>query len=156
MKHVFVEMALFWCCLTVPALALDPIDLGDSNTLIITTDAGAKTTTVTLMNDGDLTESVILGNAGVDDAAVKAYKLCVDCSAAYFVPVYDLTSTYGATTGIVVWEGGWWDVAVLPLSVAGIGGPDKHGVYWLTDTSRVNGKVRVENYWFDDGFLKRR
>ena len=75
MKYVFFEMALFWCCLTVPALALDPIDLGERNTLTITTDAIAKTTTVTLTNDGYLTESVILGNAGVDDAAAPSFAL---------------------------------------------------------------------------------
>ena len=97
-----------------------------------------------------------LGNAGVDAAAVKPYKLCAGCSAAYFIPVHDLTSTYGATTGIIVWEGGWWSLTVLPLSVAGVAGPDKRGVYWLTDTNRLDGKTRVDKYWFDDGFLKGR
>ena len=156
MRLFGISLVFAWCVMLGPAAAFDPIDLGDRNTLIVTTDGAAKTATVTLMNDGDLTESVTLGNVGVDETAVKAYKLCAGCSAAYFIPVYDLTSTYGATTGVIVWEGGWWTLSVLPLSVAGIGGPDKRGVYWLTDTSRLDGKVKVENYWFDDGFLKRR
>jgi hypothetical protein len=139
-----------------PALALDPIDLGSGNTLTVSSDAAAKTTTVTLASEGAVVESVTLGNAGVKPEDVKSYKLCAGCSAAYFVPLHDLTSTYGATTGVVVWEGGWWNLTVLPLSVAGVAGPDKRGVYWLTDTGELGGKVRVDRYWFVDGFLKPR
>jgi hypothetical protein len=152
----YAAILLLACAVSTPVQALSSIDLGDGNSLLITTDKVARTATVTLKNNGDLTESITLGNAGVDDGAAKAYKFCGDCTAAYFVPVYDLTSTYGATTGIVVWEGGWWSLTALPLSVANVEGPDKRGVYWLTDTSVIDGKASVEAYWFDSGFLMRR
>ena len=140
-----------------PTVALEPpFDLGDGNGLTVTADAAARTVTVTLMNDSALQEAVTLGNAGVNQDDIARYKFCSTCSPAYFVPVYDLTSTYGATTGIIVWQGGWWNLTVLPLSVAGVGGPDKRGVYWLTDTATLNGKTTTDRYWFDYGFLKAR
>ncbi len=147
-------LAVFWT--SGAAIALEPIDLGDRSTLTVSADDAARTVTVMLANDGALQESVTLGNAEVKPDAVKTYKFCSTCTPAYFVPVSDRTSTYGATTGIVIWHGGWWTLAVLPLSVAGVAGPDKHGVYWLTDTTELNGRVTVDRYWFDDGLLKPR
>ena len=139
-----------------PAVALDPIDLGDRSTLTVSSDEATRSVTVTLANDAELQESVTLGNADVKPDQIKTYKFCSSCSPAYFVPVFDRTSTYGATTGIIVWQGGWWSLTVLPLSVAGVAGPDKHGAYWLTDTSKLNGHTRVDRYLFVDGFLKAR
>ncbi len=141
-----------------PAMAQPAFDLGDgASTLAVKADAKARTVTVTLLNDSDLQQSITIGNAGVKMNEVVVRKLCATCTPAYFIPAYDLTSNYGAITGIVAWTGGgWWNLSILPLSIAKVAGPDAHGVYWLDDTSSMNGKVVSSRYSFEDGFLKAR
>jgi hypothetical protein len=106
--------------------------------------------TAIILDARDVQEAVTIGNASLGD--VVRGKFCIDCLPAYFIPTHDRTSTYGATTGIVVYPlGPYWEMSILPLPVAGVSDPDANGISWLKDTDPNDGTVT--RYSFKDGFL---
>jgi hypothetical protein len=142
--------------MSAPATAADPsFDLGDGNTLQVAAAKDTGTLTVSILSGQSLVESVTIGNAGVDAGKIKVGKFCGKCEPAYFVPAYDLSSTYGATTGIVVWKRKWWSISILPFDLADSEGPDSNGVLRLVDIKIVSGRAIRTRYTFVDGFLRR-
>ena len=95
--------------------------------------------------------SVGVGNAGIDPEAIELVKFCADCDPAYFLPVYDASSTYGAVTGVLAWSNGsWWSLSILPMVRPYVEDQDGDGVHSLID-SLPNG-TEVE-FVFRDGLL---
>ena len=124
--------------------------LGDGTTLHVGESSKTGSVTAVILSGEDVQEAVTIGNASLGDV-VKG-KFCVDCPPAYFIPAHDRTSTYGATTGIVVYPTGpWWEISILPLPVAGISSPDAAGISWLNSTNPADGTIT--RYSFQDGFL---
>jgi hypothetical protein len=87
---------------------------------------------------------------------VVGRRFCKGCEVAYFVPAHDRTSNYGAVTGVVACNrGAWWGLSILPMSVAGVIGPDASGRSYLTDNIPINHKPHVRRFSFDiDGILR--
>ena len=83
--------------------------------------------------DGRAYHIATIENAAISE--VRKVRLCSDCKENYFISLYDRSSTYGATTGIVAWQNEWgnWRLQVLPFSVAGIEDENKDGVFELVD-----------------------
>ncbi len=130
-------------------------DLGEGTTLRVG-DSADRTLTVTLLTDGQINEAYTLANAMTDDASIIQVKLCADCQNAYYIPAFDRSSTYGATTGIVVWKDSWWRLSVLPFSTAQIEDTDGDGVSEIVDYERGGGQGPKTVYNFDYGLLVKR
>ncbi len=131
------------------------LDLGEGTTLRVG-DSADRTLTVTLLTDGQISEAYTLANAMTDDASIIQVKLCADCQNAYYIPAFDRTSTYGATTGIVVWKDSWWRLSVLPFSTAQIEDIDGDGISEIVDYERGGGQGAKTIYSFDYGLLVKR
>lgn len=145
LKRVFARFAV--TAMTIGGIALTAapgradaeamtIQLNERHTATIATDEDAGTLTATIFSGGELSTSVTLGNASFHPHSVKQVVLCRGCDPSYFIPAWDRSSTYGATTGLVLWGRGWWTISILPLSVAGIEDPDGDGVTMLRDFFR--------------------
>ncbi len=97
-------------------------------------------------------------NAATSQSSVKVIKFCHDCEDSYFIPAWDLGSTYGATTGIIAWQDdnySWW-LIVLPFSVADIEDFDNDGVYELVDQyaeGSAKFKPVKKSYQFSKGLI---
>lgn len=131
------------------------LDLGEGTALSISDNAD-RTLTVTLLTDGRISEAYTLGNAITDEASIIQVKLCADCHNAYYIPAFDRSSTYGATTGIVVWKDSWWRLSVLPFSTAQIEDTDGDGISEIVDYERGGGQGPKTVYSFDYGLLVKR
>ncbi len=131
------------------------IDLGEGEQLRISDNADSVLT-LTLTSDGQLSESYSLANASTDEDSITQHKFCAECEPAFFVPAYDRSSTYGATTGIVVWNNPWWRLSILPLSRADAEDSDGDGVSEIVDYTVVDQQERKTIYRFDNGFLVKR
>lgn len=129
------------------------IDLGDDTRLSIA-EGNDRSLTVSITSGGQVTESYTVGNAAVDPAEIKRQKFCQDCVPAYFIPAYDRTSTYGATTGIVVWNPAWWRLSILPLTRPMAEDKNGDGISEIVDHEVVDGQPRETVYRFDRGFLR--
>lgn len=108
-------------------------------------------------------------SVGVDNACfspehVPLIKLCEECQAAYFVPVWDAYSfvpvwdaysTCGAETGEIVWPSGehWWSMSVLPFDRPAVEDPDGDGVFDLIDRPPNSEQVGCT---FERGLIARR
>jgi hypothetical protein len=113
------------------------------------------TVRVVLKQNGKELLSVGVGNAGLEPEAIEQVKFCADCDPAYFIPVYDASSTYGAITGVLAWSSGtWWSLSILPLIRPAVEDPDGDGIYALVDyIPRSNER---ELYDFQNGFISPR
>lgn len=131
------------------------IDLGEGERLHIS-DSEDGLLTVAVTNDGNVIESYSLANAFTDEASIKRQKFCAECETSYFIPAYDRSSTYGATTGIVVWNNPWWRLSILPLSRADAEDSDGDGVSEIVDYTVVDQQERKTIYRFDNGILVKR
>ncbi len=112
---------------------------------------------VEINSDEQAYHIVTIENAGISE--VKKVKLCKSCKESYFIALYDRSSTYGSTTGIVAWQNGWdnWFLMVLPFSVAGIEDENNDGVFELVDqySEKTENKfypVKMK-YRFMDGLI---
>lgn len=130
-------------------------DLGERTTLRIG-DGADRTLTVTLLTEGRVSEAYTLGNAITDAASIKQVKLCAECEKAYYIPAFDRSSTFGATTGILVWKDSWWRLSVLPFSSAKVEDSDGDGVSEIVDYEVGGGQERKTIYNFDYGLLVKR
>ncbi|MCP3875393.1 MAG: hypothetical protein GY699_19845 [Desulfobacteraceae bacterium] len=112
---------------------------------------------VEISSDEQAYHIVTIENAAIGE--VKKVKLCKSCKDSFFIALYDRSSTYGSTTGIVAWQNGWdnWYLMVLPFSVAGIEDEDNDGVFELVDqySEKTENKfypVKMK-YMFRDGLI---
>ena len=130
------------------------VSLGSDYELQVRTDEVAGTLTAVVSYGGDLVQSVTIGNASYNPDEIAAVVLCEGCDQSYYIGAWDRSSTYGATTGLVVWsDGGWWRISILPLSVAGIDGPGPQGVFTLTESIGTTRGEPVRRFSFRNGFL---
>lgn len=90
-------------------------------------------TVVSITSDERTYHMATVENAAVSQ--VKKVRFCRSCPESCFIALYDRSSTYGATTGIIAWQGreGGWYLQVLPFSIAGIEDKDNDGVFELVD-----------------------
>jgi hypothetical protein len=100
---------------------------------------------------------VTIENAAI--SKVQKIKLCEGCKESYFISLYDRSSTYGSTTGIVAWQNrsGNWSLMTLPFRVAGVVDDNKDGVFKLVDwysekTENKFNPVKMK-YTFKDGLI---
>jgi hypothetical protein len=114
-------------------------------------------TIVEINSDEQAYHIVTIENAAISE--VKKVKLCGTCMESYFIALYDRSSTYGSTIGIVAWQNGWnnWYLMVLPFSVAGIEDENNDGVFELVDwysekTENKFNPVKMK-YMFRDGLV---
>ncbi|MCP4382822.1 MAG: hypothetical protein GY798_15615 [Hyphomicrobiales bacterium] len=152
MRHVFTALALVLLAWPVAAKEMS-IQLGGDEAARIATDEAAVTLTVTLTYNDRMTTALTIANASFTPQDVKPVILCRQCEPTYFIAAWDRSSTYGATTGLVLWKRGWWNIAVLPMSVAGIEGPDKNGVSVLIESSDRGTDGGPARFGFRDGRL---
>lgn len=131
------------------------LDLGEGTMLRIG-DSADRALTVTLLTEGRVSEAYTLGNAITDAASIKQVKLCAECEKAYYIPAFDRSSTFGATTGILVWKDSWWRLSVLPFSTAKVEDSDGDGVSEIVDYEIGGGQERKTIYTFDYGLLVKR
>ena len=129
------------------------IDLGDDTRLSIV-ESNDRSLTVSITSGGQITESYTVGNAAVDAAEITRQKFCKDCVPAYFIPAYDRTSTYGATTGIVIWNPAWWRLSILPLTRPMVADKNGDGISEIVDHEVIDGQPKETVYRFDRGFLR--
>lgn len=129
------------------------IELGADYAVGIAAVPHENAVTIRLTYGDQLVQAVTVGNATVAPGTVKKARLCAGCPVSLFVPAYDLTSTYGAVTGIVAWpDGGLWNLSILPLSRPHLRSTGM-GHYEIVDTRRVDGQTRESRYRFTSGFL---
>ena len=100
---------------------------------------------------------VTIENAAISE--IKKTRLCETCKESYFISLYDRSSTYGSTTGIVAWQNGWdnWYLRVLPFILALIEDENNDGVFELVDqySEKTENKfypVKMK-YRFRDGLI---
>ena len=140
--------------LAAPTFAAElTIQLTDEGEAVrISTDESAGTLSVVITASENLTQAITIGNATFDPADVRKVILCAGCEETYFISAHDRSSTYGATTGLVLWPSGccgmWWSISILPLEVAGVSMPDASGVTMIIDA-----QYPEKRFDFREGFL---
>ena len=168
------------CRSTAKAECLERTILLDGDwTAHIATDESALTLTVTLWargasySDGhyiDDKRTTIAELVKIDHASfnvwsaenaryypdIRPIKLCRGTEPAYFIGAWDRSSTYGHTTGFVLWKfnfGGGWNISKLPLGRADIEVPDAEGVSTIIDTYPLVHNKSIKRFHFCDGNL---
>ena len=139
-------LSAVWLATTCSGAIAETVDLGEEYTLDVVADKTSRTVAVTLTQFGRMLIEVELGNAVVGPKSIQWVTLCSGCDPSVFVAVYDASSTYGATTGILAW--GSWTLTVLPMGVAGVEDVDGDGIDELTENF-----PEVKPFTFDNGML---
>ncbi len=142
------------------AAPIKTVKLDADYEVVITTDDSLGTATVTLSQYGKLLDQLTVGNAAVESGDIRWAKLCKTCGRSLYIPLYDRSSTYGATTGVVVWGGGNWWLSILPLMVPQLAKTSTPGVFDVIETlppgATSDKKPAPVHYTFDSGFLTRK
>lgn len=141
-----------------PALALDltsmAYDLGDNYSLRIDYDSAVREVTVALSQGAVRSLAITVGNANVAVDGIFDGRLCEGCERILFVPAYDLSSTYGAISGIIAWSNGsWWTMSLLPLSSPFVEDTNNDGIAELFDGWTSDGIFQTQAYQFSRGQL---
>jgi hypothetical protein len=130
-------------------------DLDEDYSIETSFDANANAVTIALYYDDDFYRSVTLGNADIAYEDVAFATLCADCEELLFIPAYDRSSNYGATTGIIAWQdNGYWELTILPLVRPYLDDEDGDGISVLTDSLPTKPPTD-EQYDFHEGLLSR-
>lgn len=89
---------------------------------------------VELFWETEMQEALILAHTNFEPQPIQHYKFCPTCSASLVLLLYDRSSTYGASTVIVVDRAsGWWELQKLPFDRPEIADLDHDGVYEISD-----------------------
>jgi hypothetical protein len=131
-------------------------ELNDEYRLETSFDPETSVATVTLFYRDKLSSSVSIGWANIAYDSVAFAKMCADCEPVLFVPAYDLSSTYGATTGIIAWQrNDDWSLSILPLSRPFLEDEDGDGIFALMDSLPTKPEPTEELYDFREGLISR-
>lgn len=129
--------------------------LDDTSSLTTSFDEDARAVTVSVLYADQRTIAITLDNANIAHADVQSVVLCQGCDPVLFIPAYDLSSTYGAVTGLVAWqEQGYWSLSILPLARPYLEDADGDGVFSLMDSVPSKPPV-TQGYDFKDGLISR-
>lgn len=129
-------------------------DLGSDYAVEATYDAEQLSVTVSLRWADQLALAVTLGNANVAHEGTKLVRLCKGCERVLFIPAYDLSSTYGATTGILAWSSGdSWSLSILPMVRPNVVDEDRDGIFELVDSLPTKPEPTIRRFQFSEGFV---
>ena len=123
------------------------LQLSKNYSVKITEFASKQTVVFQLINNGKAIKTITVPNSSTDQRLVKKLNLNGVGNLDYFIIAYDLTSTFGAETDIIVWDNGTvWDMCKAPFISGSPEDRNADGIYEMIDTY-----PEEKCYFFDNG-----
>ncbi len=107
--------------------------------------------TFDLFQNSILIKSIPIENSTMNDEMIELTHFDSKGGKYYFITAYDRSSTYGATSNIVVWESGsHWDMILTPCVYGRIEDRDNDGVFEIIDEFSSERIYKFENGVFSE------
>ena len=148
-------IAVIGFALAGPTQAATPqtwtVELESDAQVVITQSVEFGEVAIEVIEGDKVVDGAFVENAQISDDDIRKAKLCASCEESVFVNPWDSTSTFGATTGFIIWRQDGWRITTLEWLRVGLDDLEQDGVFEIVYLP-IRDSVEAR-FHFEDGNL---